>query len=363
MRNAATISGRLPESCILVVFNAATRAGFRKAREKFAEINRQFVILRLPKVRVVVEPKKVRIGERFSVSFQRTLRIPDDGKAYPLPPSLGTFPVHRAEDFPKAAPAEWKKTNDLFIPMYQREALWLSFKAARWKPNAVKIGVGRINAVSGEVLDDQLHDDPQDYVVCPDQPWLDGINAGDGLIRQFVAMPLGQGLTIEAQLTGAEEFGGIQIIVYEPKRGRFPSRQPPESDFDSGSFGLESIGEMGLGAGGKMKQKIYPDHYGIETWNRKAKGSVCLHIVNSRQYQELTGSLPPPTPISPQDYTDNGLPWFDLYDETQENLAAPEKLRRVKSIKEMEARKGITVEKDEPSLRIKKSRIRKLPGK
>jgi hypothetical protein len=319
------------------------------------------VILRLPKVKVVVEQKRVLIGERFSVSFQRTLRIPDDGQVYPLPPSLGFFPVHRVEDFPDTLPANWKKAGDLFIPMYQREALWLSFNAARWKPNAVKIGVGQINAVSGEALDDELHDDPQDYVVCPDQPWLDGINAGDGQIRQFVAMPLGRGLTIEAQLTGAEEFGGIQIIVYEPKRGRFPTRSPSETDSYSGSIGLESVGGMGLGAGGKMKQKIYPDHYGIETWNKKAQGSVCVHIVNSLQYQELTGRAAPPTPVSPQDYTENGLPWFDLYDEMQDDLAAPEKLRAVESITEMEARKGIAPEKDEPSLHIEKSRIRRLP--
>lgn len=296
------------------------------------------MLLRLPKVKVVVEQKRVLIGERFSVSFQRTLRIPDDGKVYPLPPSLGNFPVHRAEDFPETVPAGWKKAGDLFIPMYQREALWLSFKAAYWKPNAVKIGIGQINAVSGEALDDKLHDDPQDYIVCPDQPWLDGINAGDGVIRQFVAMPLGQGLTVEAQLRGAEEFGGIQIIVYEPKRGRFPNRPPSEPDFDSGAIALESIGDMGLGAGGKMKQKIYPDHYGIETWNAKAHASVCVHIVNSLQYKELTGTEPPPTPVSPQDYTENGLPWFALYDETQNDLAAPEKLRSVKSIAEMEAR-------------------------
>jgi hypothetical protein len=69
----------------------------------------------------------------------------------------------------------------VFIPMYQREALWLAFEAAPWKPNAAKIGVGRINALSGEPWDEQLHDDPQDYIVCPDQPWLDGTNVGDGV--------------------------------------------------------------------------------------------------------------------------------------------------------------------------------------
>lgn len=29
------------------------------------------------------------------VSFHRTLRLPDDGRDYPLPPTLGRFPVAR----------------------------------------------------------------------------------------------------------------------------------------------------------------------------------------------------------------------------------------------------------------------------
>ena len=46
-------------------------------------------------------------------------------------------------------------------------------------------------------------------------------------IRQFVAMPLGSGYTVEGQITGAEEFGGIQILAFEPKPGRFPDAPPP----------------------------------------------------------------------------------------------------------------------------------------
>lgn len=36
---------------------------------------------------------------------------------------------------------------------------------------------------------------------CPRQPWLDGINSGDGYIRQFVAMKLGEGYTVEKQVS------------------------------------------------------------------------------------------------------------------------------------------------------------------
>ena len=44
----------------------------------------------------------------------------------------------------------------VFIPMYQREALWISFSAASWKPNAVTVSVGGVNAISGELDDRQL---------------------------------------------------------------------------------------------------------------------------------------------------------------------------------------------------------------
>ena len=249
----------------------------------------------------------------------------------------------------------------MFIPMYQREALWLGFDGADWKPNAVKVAVGKINAISGGGWNEQLHSDPQDYIVCPNQPWLDGINAGQGFIRQFVAMPLGLGYTVEAQVSGVEEFGGIQLLVYEPKPGRFPDQPPPKRDQKPGISFTPSpgqVGEMGLGAGGRMKQKIYPDPYGIDTWDAQNYGSVFIHIVNSRQYQELTGLIPLPTPISAQTYTEYKLPWFDLYDEALGDVAASETLAGVKSIKEKEVEKGITPQ--EERVRVDPSTIKKL---
>jgi hypothetical protein len=62
---------------------------------------------------------------------------------------LDAFPIHRVEDYSDRVPTAWREHGGVFIPMYQREALWLAFGGAYWKPNAVKIGVGKINAVSG----------------------------------------------------------------------------------------------------------------------------------------------------------------------------------------------------------------------
>jgi hypothetical protein len=311
---------------------------------------------------ITIEDHRIHIGERFSIEFQRTLRIPDDSKIYPLPPGLGEFPVNRVADYLDRVPDHWKKLNSFFIPMYQKEALWLGFNGAYWKPNAVKIGVGNINAISGEVWDEKLHDDPQDYIVCPDQPWLDGINVGEGFIRQFVATPLGLGDTIEAQLTGVEKFGGIQILVYEPKPGKFPDQPPPESDIVLETVSMTSSGEyeMGLGAGGKMQQKIYPDKYGIETWDLENYGSIFIYIVNSEKYREITGLEPPPTPISAQTYTEYGFPWFSLYDEEKGDLPASARLAEVKTIREREAERGINNQEDDLSVDVDESNIKKL---
>ena len=328
----------------------------------------------------VVESHAVRVGARFSASFQRTLRIPDDGQVYPLPPGLGAFPLFEVKDdaaHRAALPAA--RPGDAFLPMYQREALWVGFGAAPWKPNAVRVAVGRVNALTGrpEADDDgsggggdprPLRADPQNYLVCPDQPWLDGINVGAGVIRQFVAMPLGQGYSVEAAVTGEERFGGIRLTVYEPKPGRFPDHPPPApagprrmgAPSPAPGAGAKAAGAaMGLGAGGTMKQKIYPDRYGIDTWDAGHFGRVTVHIVNSEQFRQLTGSDPPPSPVSAKTYTDHGLPWFELYDDAKSAVAPPESTRRIKSVAERDRERGKPVE--DPSVDVPPEQIARTP--
>jgi hypothetical protein len=175
-------------------------------------------------LKVTIEPHGIRLGERLFVSFQRTLRIPDDGRAYPLPPGLGVFPVFAVRDYADRVSDEMRARGGAFIPMYQREALWLGFDAADWKPNAVKIAAGRINALSGQPFDLKLRSDPQDYLVCPEQPWLDGIISGEGMIRQFVAMPLGEGYTIEAAISERSGSAEYKSPHSSRKRASSPRR-------------------------------------------------------------------------------------------------------------------------------------------
>jgi hypothetical protein len=312
-----------------------------------------------PRIRLVGDT--IEVG-RVSITFQRTLRIPDDGRSYPLPPGLGAFPIRRVKDFVHRVPASWKERGGYFIPMYQREALWIAFHGAHWRPNAVKVGIGGINAISGGKWDERLRGRPQDYLVVPDQPWLDGINAGRNLVRQFVAMPLGQGFTVEGQITGIEDEGGVQLTVFEPKPGKFPAR--PLNSFGRRSqllvMACEAsvpLMEMGLAAGGQMVQKIYPDQHGIDTWDPVRKATVHVHIVNSEMYNTITGEPTPWTPISARTYTEYGLPWFQLYDEHRSDVAAPKILKGVKSITAIENGAGAGRASTKGGLIVKKSQV------
>ena len=274
---------------------------------------------------------RIHFGDRFSLGFQRTLRIPDDGRTYPLPPGLGPFPIHRVADYAGRVPPAWLVRGGYFLALYQREALWLAFSGASWKPNAVKVGVGEINAVTGDPWDGELHASPQDYLICPPQPWLDGINTGNSSVRQFVAVALGAGKTVEGQLTGSERSGGIQIAVFEPKPGVFPDVPPPAAS--PGELALMAPA-MGIAAGGQVLQKIYPDEFGVDVWDTSRSLSTVVHLLNAEQYAEVTGLPLPATPIDVHTYIERGFPWFKLYDEGAGDVPASARLSRVKPLDE-----------------------------
>ena len=157
------------------------------------------------------------------IDFQRTLRLPDDGHDYHLPPGLGRFPLRHIEDFDLGSSNRRKARGGVIMPMFQTDALWLNFGSISYGrpelPVALKIGAGKINAVSGEKWVDGLDQDPQNYVVLPEQPWLDGFNVEKGKVRQFVAMPLGKGYTVEEQIDPESDVGGIQIEVIDSNNG------------------------------------------------------------------------------------------------------------------------------------------------
>lgn len=278
---------------------------------------------------------------KCSMAFHRTLRIPDDNRSYDLPPGFGRFPLLHVEDYAATVPDAWARRGGVFLPMYQAEALWIDLNGRIWGnsyPCAVKVAAGKINAVSGELWRSGLSDSPQDYVVVPRQPWLDGFSVGEGMIRQFVAMPLGEGFTAEEQLTGQAEFGGIQISVTPMKKEIYHKLFPPTPPCeDSGvRFCLraprDKDSSMGLAPGGLMRQQIFADEYGVDVWDTAAASRCFIHLANSNFYQQITGKKPPTEPPTAKQYTDAGLPWFDYFDVEMKALQGSKILSALDSI-------------------------------
>jgi hypothetical protein len=273
---------------------------------------------------------EIRFGDRFSLTLQRTLRVPGAGGPYPLPPGLGPLPVEPAPKLGDRAPAEWRRPGSFVVPLRQGEALWLAFDAAWWKPNAVQVATGEVNALTGEPWAHGLRADPQNYLVCPDQLWLDGINTGSGTVRQFVAMPLGQDATVSEQLAGRDAAEGLRVRVFEPYPGRFPDEEPERPPRAAGP--IAAAAGMGVAAGGEIHQRIHPDRHGRNTWDPDSATEAFVAIVNSAQYRALTGRPPPPSPVDAATYTEHGLPWFELYDETRGDIAGSDTLAGVEPV-------------------------------
>ncbi|MGW0548255.1 hypothetical protein [Streptomyces altiplanensis] len=303
------------------------------------------------------------------VRFVRTLRLPEKG-THPLPPGLGDFPLRRVEDYAGTVPPEWSARGGVMLPVHLREAMWLSF-AGTVEPGALQVGAGKVCAVSGKPWSGGLSRDPQNYLVLPRQPWLDGINSGTGTVRQFVAVPLGMGATVEGQVTGEEKWGGLQLQAWPLKDGplaawreqrRRAAEQPApgEGHGPTAGYGMAAPGAaapppalmsagpgggpggaprpraaaMGLGVGGSMRQEVYKDDRPVSDWADQPSGRVFVHLVTPPEWRRITGEEPPPSPVDRAAYTRAGLPWFDYYDADGEDLAATDTLGGVKPVGE-----------------------------
>ncbi|WP_432118156.1 hypothetical protein [Streptomyces sp. bgisy032] len=319
---------------------------------------------------VRIDGNTLRLPGGASVRFIRTLRLPETG-THPLPPGLGEFPVRRVADYGDRVPEAMRGRGGVMLPVYLREAMWLSFAGTR-EPAALQVGVGKVCAVSGRPWSDRLSRDPQNYVVLPRQPWLDGINSGTGTVRQFVAVPLGLGATVEGQVTGEEVWGGVQLQSFglndrelarwraqerrraEQTRSAFPGAPggalggfgaampmaappapgavppPAASGAAAAAVPQRAPAAMGLGVGGSMRQEVYEDDRPLSDWSEHPAGRIFVHLVTPPEWRRITGEAAPPSPVDRAAYTRAGLPWFDYYDDDAEDLAPTDTLRAVK---------------------------------
>ncbi len=297
--------------------------------------------------------------------------------------------------------------------------MFLEFEGPDWHPTIAKVCVGNVNAITGKLYSKKLSEIKQDYIVIPEQKWLDGICYSSGAVKQFIAMPLGKGYTIEAQITDEEKFGGFQILAFDSATGRFPERDPaidskinnrrkntiseiplprnvpmsPSSPSSNqplsplgastrplspagastpplgsssvqlqGSIRFQKIEDptMGIAAGGNIKQQIKEDTYGIESWSSDIKRSITVHLVNSEAYKEITGLNPPKSPVTAAEYRKAKLPWYSHYDEGSPHLKPLAIFKRILGVAEIEKKRGIAKSEDVKIRNLAIEQIKKI---
>ncbi|KAH8823689.1 hypothetical protein DL96DRAFT_1558604 [Flagelloscypha sp. PMI_526] len=323
-----------------------------------------------------------------TLRFNRTLRVPDDATNYALPPGLGTFPLAKAQDFSSTLP-EYIVQRGGYIMVIITFYLVLQFPT-KTGTCAIKVSVGGINAISGYQQTGGSETGIQDYVVGGKQPWLDGIATESGVVRQFVAMKLGQGYTIEEQLSNTAN-GGIQIDRYsdydvqkedqlhltllrdmkifiksasektfsilvdmsdtidivmlkiQDVNGCRPSEQSLWFDREYLREGRTINGHptlpdprMGIAAGGKIVQKIYRDTNSPLVYDEDDVSRVFIHAVSTAAWEMITGVVCPLTSITPALYKAHDYPWFALYDEHLSTVQPSGRFDNIQSVLKMD---------------------------
>jgi hypothetical protein len=161
-------------------------------------------------------------------------------------------------------------------------------------------------------------------------------------------MTLGGGYSVEEQLTGDAEWGGLQISVVplkadvwkakrraweEEQRRRKAQRSMIVADAMEESIVCYSMSApMGLAAGGRMRQSIHPDPFKLEDWDIAAADRVFITLLHAKDWKAITGEAAPNEPPTAKDYSDAGLPWFEYYGKDQAALPGSAKLAGVKSV-------------------------------
>jgi hypothetical protein len=57
--------------------------------------------------------------QKLEISLRRTIRVPDNGDVYELPPDMGAFPIYNVREYDSKLPLALVEKGGVFIPMFR----------------------------------------------------------------------------------------------------------------------------------------------------------------------------------------------------------------------------------------------------
>jgi len=262
------------------------------------------------------------------------MRVPDNGKTYPLPTGLGQLALRSVDDFSETAPVRWMQKGGVILPLARSEAIWI-WLSSRYR-FAVKIGAGMVNLLSGEAWSSDFRRQPQNYLVAPGPPW----GENDEVLRSYVALPFGTVDPAEDPCAHAADADGIQLQVapmcaeshYRTEGAFFLpptikeffiklifapliSAQLSENGRRDERLEQRNLAEEHLDPvlDEMSRPEMLEDPYEFAEWDQTQTVRCFVHPCNSSGWRQITGTNSPHPPLSAKDYHEAGIPWFDDY--------------------------------------------------
>jgi hypothetical protein len=107
--------------------------------------------------------------------------------------------------------------------------------------------------------------------------------------------------------------------VSRPLRRKAAAEAAPLVAFESGgepgdpfiAVLRETTCSLGLAPGGRMRQQIFEDQFGLEDWDQEHGSRCFITIANSADWTAISGEAMPSQPVTARAYAAAGLPWYD----------------------------------------------------
>ncbi|TFK29558.1 hypothetical protein FA15DRAFT_610192 [Coprinopsis marcescibilis] len=187
------------------------------------------------------------------------------------------------------------------------------------------------------------------------------VNSGDTQAKSVVSTPAELGLAVGSTISYFRPSSSMTPQIYYnwvlsdyirqvpfPPGTRNPHIRAAYVDYGAmlaGSPGFwgeahSSRRVLGIAAGGKIVQKIYKDKNSTRVYNEELGRRFHIHIVTPEVWEELTGIVPPFTPVNRDLYLRHGIPWFKLFDDYVEAITGvSEALKSVVSVAQLDKKK------------------------